>query len=164
MLKEKRNTFSDMNEPHQEEDVILESRGYIPNFSYDRLRAADDDLTATSIESDDLVTDKSIEQKNISITGAKFVRSSVHENKSSFEIVSPSPTPNNLSNDYGTPVKNNTGIAAIYMLIGATSMGTMNVVGKYISLETSVTVMQMGIARGIIMTVLCYLHCKWSSI
>lgn len=43
-------------------------------------------------------------------------------------------------------------------------MGSMNVVAKYVSTETSVTVMQMGVFRGFFMTLGSYSHCRFRGI
>ena len=50
------------------------------------------------------------------------------------------------------------------MLLGSTSMGTMNVVAKFVSSETQVTVLQLGVFRGFLMALGCYLHCKYKKI
>lgn len=54
--------------------------------------------------------------------------------------------------------------AILFMLMGSMSMGSMNVSAKFVGSETQVTVMQMGMARGLFMALGCYIHCKCSSI
>ena len=50
------------------------------------------------------------------------------------------------------------------MLLGSTAMGSMNVAAKFVSTETNVTVMQMGVVRGFSMALGCWVHCLVSKI
>ena len=50
------------------------------------------------------------------------------------------------------------------MLLGASSMGIMNIFAKYIAKMTSITVLQLGIYRGIIMCLGYYAHAEFSGI
>ena len=50
------------------------------------------------------------------------------------------------------------------MLLGASSMGTMNVITKYLAKQSTITVLQLGVYRGIFMCLGYYAHSKWSDI
>ena len=54
--------------------------------------------------------------------------------------------------------------ALLYMLMGSVSMGSMNVAAKFVSSETQVTVMQMGMFRGFFMALGCFVHAKFAGI
>jgi len=123
--------------------------------------AIDDDLADTNCPVGELAVDNALDQGHLRTNEAKVVRSSVHDHQSSHEPDSPSET---AEDEDTAAVKNQTSKAAIFMLLGAVSMGSMNIVVKYASTETKLTVMQLGMFRGIIMSSFCYLHCKYSAI
>ena len=52
----------------------------------------------------------------------------------------------------------------LYMLMGSTSMAFMNIGAKLLKLHSSVSVLQLGFFRGLIMAVGCYLHTRVSNI
>lgn len=54
--------------------------------------------------------------------------------------------------------------AILFMFMGSTSMGMMNVAAKFVSSDTSVSVMQMGTVRGFFMALGCFIHCKCAGI
>lgn len=69
-------------------------------------------------------------------------------------------TPRQMTASPTAPSESHILVAALWMLLGSTSMGSMNVVAKFVSTETTVTVMQMGMCRGFLMALGCFVHAK----
>ena len=61
-------------------------------------------------------------------------------------------------------VHRGTNYGMLYMLMGSTCMALMNIGAKFIKLTSKVSVLQIGLIRGLIQAVGCFIHAKVSGV
>ena len=71
---------------------------------------------------------------------------------------------NESQSDAGKQKKHHPLTPILYMLIGATSMGVMNIIAKYVAQMTTISVLQLGVYRGIFMCMGYTGHAAYSDI